>query len=214
MREMNRNRSSASVSSHQWPAESFGTDTMSDGYERARDLHEAPLTPKSLLTPSTGTAEEMTNQDIKETCGPASGMLNSVFPFSKDSVTHASDTSGSFTSPAFTTSSCGKEAVPTYSSGGFGQSPLKKNQWECQVCLVQNESTARNCASCQSPNPDTWETRGVRVTESAASLKANGSAAQEKFGSAFAEKESQGDGKICLVRNEPTAQSISSAILL
>ncbi|XP_040514928.1 E3 SUMO-protein ligase RanBP2-like isoform X3 [Gallus gallus] len=206
MREMNRNRSSASVSSHQWPAESFGTDTMSDGYERARDLHEAPLTPKSLLTPSTGTAEEMTNQDIKETCGPASGMLNSVFPFSKDSVTHASDTSGSFTSPAFTTSSCGKEAVPTYSSGGFGQSPLKKNQWECQVCLVQNESTARNCASCQSPNPDTWETRGVRVTESAASLKANGSAAQEKFGSAFAEKESQGDGKICLVRNEPTAR--------
>ncbi|XP_040513559.1 E3 SUMO-protein ligase RanBP2 isoform X41 [Gallus gallus] len=205
MREMNRNRSSASVSSRQRPAACCGTDTMSDGYRRARDLHEAPLTPKSLLTPSTGTAEETRNQDIKETCGSTSGMWNSVFRFSKDSVTHASDTSGSFTSPAFTTSSCGKEAIPTYSSGGFGQSPLKKSQWECKVCLVQNEATARNCASCQSPNPDTWETRGIPVTESAASLKASGSAAQEKCGSAFTKKEGQGDCKICLVRNEPSA---------
>ena len=129
MREMNRNRSSASVSSRQRPAACCGTDTMSDGYRRARDLHEAPLTPKSLLTPSTGTAEETRNQDIKETCGSTSGMWKSVFRFSKDCVTHASDTSGSFTSPAFTTSSCGKEAIPTYSSGGFGQSPLKKSQW-------------------------------------------------------------------------------------
>eukprot|EP00076_Gallus_gallus_P036900 XP_025002438.1 E3 SUMO-protein ligase RanBP2-like isoform X15 [Gallus gallus] len=205
MREMNRNRSSASVSSRQRPAACCGTDTMSDGYRRARDLHEAPLTPKSLLTPSTGTAEETRNQDIKETCGSTSGMWNSVFRFSKDSVTHASDTSGSFTSPAFTTSSCGKEAIPTYSSGGFGQSPLKKSQWECKVCLVQNEATARNCASCQSPNQDTWETRGIPVTESAASLKASGSAAQEKCGSAFTKKEGQGDCKICLVRNEPSA---------
>eukprot|EP00076_Gallus_gallus_P036911 XP_025002449.1 E3 SUMO-protein ligase RanBP2-like isoform X25 [Gallus gallus] len=205
MREMNRNRSSASVSSRQWPAACCGTDTMSDGYQRARDLHAAPLTPKSLLTPSTGTAEETRNQDIKETCGSTSGMWNSVFRFSKDSVTHASDTSGSFTSPAFTTSSCGKEAIPTYSSGGFGQSPLKKSQWECKVCLVQNEATARNCASCQSPNQDTWETRGIPVTESAASLKASGSAAQEKCGSAFTKKEGQGDCKICLVRNEPSA---------
>ena len=178
---------------------------MSDGYRRARDLHEAPLTPKSLLTPSTGTAEETRNQDIKETCGSTSGMWNSVFRFSKDCVTHASDTSGSFTSPAFTTSSCGKEAIPTYSSGGFGQSPLKKSQWECKVCLVQNEATARNCASCQSPNPDTWETCGIPITESAASLKASGSAAQEKCGSAFTKKEGQGDCKICLVRNEPSA---------
>eukprot|EP00076_Gallus_gallus_P036916 XP_025002454.1 E3 SUMO-protein ligase RanBP2-like isoform X31 [Gallus gallus] len=205
MREMNRNRSSASVSSHQRPAACCGTDTMSDGYRRARDLHEAPLTPKSLLTPSTGTAEETRNQDIKETCGSTSGMWNSVFRFSKDSVTHASDTSGSFTSPAFTTSSCGKEAIPTYSSGGFGQSPLKKSQWECKVCLVQNEATARNCASCQRPNPDTWETCGIPITESAASLKASGSAAQEKCGSAFTKKEGQGDCKICLVRNEPSA---------
>ncbi|XP_040513563.1 ranBP2-like and GRIP domain-containing protein 3 [Gallus gallus] len=44
MREMNRNRSTASVSSHHWPAESSGTDTVSDGYQRAQNLHEAPLT--------------------------------------------------------------------------------------------------------------------------------------------------------------------------
>jgi len=49
MREMNRNRSTASVSSHHWPAESSGTDTVSDGYQRAQNLHEAPLTGELIL---------------------------------------------------------------------------------------------------------------------------------------------------------------------
>ncbi|POI26802.1 hypothetical protein CIB84_009447, partial [Bambusicola thoracicus] len=159
------------------------------------------------MTQSTGTAKETTNQDVKESSGSTLGILNSVFQFSKDSVTSESDSKGSFTSTstAPTTFSFGKEAIQTYSSGGFGQSPLKKNQWECKVCLVRNEATAKNCASCQSPNPDTWETRGIPATESAASLKASGGAAQEKFGSAFAKKEGQWDCNICFVRNEPTA---------
>ncbi|XP_040513554.1 E3 SUMO-protein ligase RanBP2 isoform X37 [Gallus gallus] len=159
------------------------------------------------MAQSTGTAKETTNQDVKESSGSTLGILNSVFQFSKDSVTSESDSKGSFTSTstAPATFSFGKEAIQTYSSGGFGQSPLKKNQWECKVCLVRNEATAKNCASCQSPNPDTWETRGIPVTESAASLKASGSATQEKFGSAFAKKEGQWDCNICSVRNEPTA---------
>uniref|UniRef100_H9H0Z6 RAN binding protein 2 n=1 Tax=Meleagris gallopavo TaxID=9103 RepID=H9H0Z6_MELGA len=35
--------SNVSVSSHWWPAESYKTDTVSDGYRRAKHLHEAPL---------------------------------------------------------------------------------------------------------------------------------------------------------------------------
>uniref|UniRef100_A0A8C3LRA8 E3 SUMO-protein ligase RanBP2 n=1 Tax=Chrysolophus pictus TaxID=9089 RepID=A0A8C3LRA8_CHRPC len=159
------------------------------------------------LTQSTGTAKEATNQDTKESCGSTLGILNSVFRFSKDSVTSESDSKGSFTSTstAPTTFSFGKETIQTYSSGGFGQSPLKKNQWECKVCLVLNEATAKNCVSCQSPNPDAWDTHGTPVSESAVSFKASGSATQDKLVSAFAKKEGQWDCNICSVRNEPTA---------
>uniref|UniRef100_A0A8B9PZ50 RAN binding protein 2 n=1 Tax=Apteryx owenii TaxID=8824 RepID=A0A8B9PZ50_APTOW len=44
MQEMKLNNSSSNVPSHRWPSESFGTDTMSDSYQRAQNLHEAPLT--------------------------------------------------------------------------------------------------------------------------------------------------------------------------
>ena len=46
---MNRNRSGVSISSHGWPGESYGTDTVSAGYERAQNLHEVPVTGKSVL---------------------------------------------------------------------------------------------------------------------------------------------------------------------
>ena len=49
MQEMKLNSSSVSVSSHRWPAESYGTDTVSAGYERAQNLHEVPVTGKSVL---------------------------------------------------------------------------------------------------------------------------------------------------------------------
>ncbi|XP_067151302.1 ranBP2-like and GRIP domain-containing protein 4 isoform X3 [Apteryx mantelli] len=44
MQEMKLNNSNSNVPSHRWPSESFGTDTMSDSYQRAQNLHEAPLT--------------------------------------------------------------------------------------------------------------------------------------------------------------------------
>uniref|UniRef100_A0A8D0FDT0 RanBD1 domain-containing protein n=1 Tax=Strix occidentalis caurina TaxID=311401 RepID=A0A8D0FDT0_STROC len=44
MQEMKLNNSNSNASSHRWPAESYGTDTMSEGYQRAQNLHEAPLT--------------------------------------------------------------------------------------------------------------------------------------------------------------------------
>ncbi|XP_009695971.1 PREDICTED: E3 SUMO-protein ligase RanBP2 [Cariama cristata] len=44
MQEMKLNNSNSNTSSHRWPAESYGTDTMSDSYQRAQNLPEAPLT--------------------------------------------------------------------------------------------------------------------------------------------------------------------------
>uniref|UniRef100_A0A8V1A6S9 RanBD1 domain-containing protein n=1 Tax=Gallus gallus TaxID=9031 RepID=A0A8V1A6S9_CHICK len=44
IQEMKRNRSGVSISSHGWPGESYGTDTVSAGYERAQNLHEVPVT--------------------------------------------------------------------------------------------------------------------------------------------------------------------------
>ncbi|XP_009876789.1 PREDICTED: E3 SUMO-protein ligase RanBP2 [Apaloderma vittatum] len=44
MQEMKLSNSNSKASSHRWPAESYGTDTMSDGYQRPQNLHEAPLT--------------------------------------------------------------------------------------------------------------------------------------------------------------------------
>jgi len=127
-----------------------------------------------------------------------------VFP-QDINVPSESDSRGSFTPTAFTTFSFRKGAILSSSFGEFEQSPLQKNQWEHKICSVGNKATAKNGVSCQSPNPDMWETRDIPVTESAASLKASGSAAQDKSGSIFATKEGQWDCTICLVRRESTA---------
>ncbi|KAM6291370.1 ranBP2-like and GRIP domain-containing protein 4 [Porphyrio hochstetteri] len=44
MHEMKLNNSNTNTPPHRWPAESYGTDTMPEGYQRAQNLHEAPLT--------------------------------------------------------------------------------------------------------------------------------------------------------------------------
>ncbi|NXD23223.1 RBP2 ligase, partial [Spelaeornis formosus] len=43
MQEMKLNNSNSNAS-HRWPAENYGTDAMPDSYQRAQNLHEAPLT--------------------------------------------------------------------------------------------------------------------------------------------------------------------------
>ncbi|NWH23811.1 RBP2 ligase, partial [Grus americana] len=161
------------------------------------------------VTQNSGTARETTNQDIKEPSRSSSGTLNFGFQFPKDGVSSEPDSKGSLTAQSTasepTSFSFGKQAPQTYSSDGFGQHLLKKDKWECKVCLVPNEATAKNCVSCQSPNPDMWETHGTPLTESAASCKAIGNTVQDDFGSAFAKKEGQWDCSVCLVRNEPSA---------
>ncbi|XP_027496528.1 ranBP2-like and GRIP domain-containing protein 4 isoform X1 [Corapipo altera] len=159
------------------------------------------------VTQNSGTAKETTNQDIKEPSTSTSGTLNLSFQFPKDGVSSESDSKSSLTATSTAsgpTISFGKDAQQAYSSGGFGQHLMKKDQWECKVCLVPNEATAKNCVSCQNPNEDMWETHDATLTGSG-SFKASGNTVQDKFGSAFAKKEGQWDCSVCSVRNEPTA---------
>ncbi|XP_032044259.1 coiled-coil domain-containing protein 138 [Aythya fuligula] len=76
------------------------------------------------VTQRSGTAREMTSQDIKKSNGSTSGTLNSVFQFPRDGVTSESGNKVSLPDLSFR-----KEAQQTSSSAGFGQSPLKKAQW-------------------------------------------------------------------------------------
>ncbi|XP_010130136.1 PREDICTED: E3 SUMO-protein ligase RanBP2, partial [Buceros rhinoceros silvestris] len=161
------------------------------------------------VTQSSGTTRETTNQDIKEPSRSISGALNFSFQFPKDGMSSESEGKGSLTAtstaPGPTSFSFGKEALQNYSPGRFGQHLLKKDQWECKVCLVPNEVTAKNCVSCQNPNPGIWETPCTQLTDSATSFKASSNTVPDTFGSAFAKKEGQWDCSVCLVRNEPTA---------
>ncbi|XP_032534255.1 ranBP2-like and GRIP domain-containing protein 4 isoform X3 [Chiroxiphia lanceolata] len=159
------------------------------------------------VTQNSGTTKETTNQDIKEPSTSISGTLNLSFQFPKDGVSSESDSKSSLTATSTAsgpTISFGKDAQQAYSSGGFGQHLVKKDQWECKVCSVPNEATAKNCVSCQNPNEDMWETHDATLTGSV-SFKASGNTVQDKFGSAFAKKEGQWDCSVCSVRNEPTA---------
>ncbi|XP_034613967.1 E3 SUMO-protein ligase RanBP2-like isoform X1 [Trachemys scripta elegans] len=102
--------------------------------------------------------------------------------------------------------SFGREIPSTCTTSGFGeQFMLKKDQWACNVCLVRNEATDKNCSACQSPNPRNKEMHAVPLPETFAAFKPNTDDTQEKFGSFFAKKGGHWDCNVCLVRNEPTA---------
>uniref|UniRef100_A0A674I3N3 RAN binding protein 2 n=1 Tax=Terrapene triunguis TaxID=2587831 RepID=A0A674I3N3_9SAUR len=102
--------------------------------------------------------------------------------------------------------SFGREIPSTCTTSGFGeQFMLKKDQWACNVCLVRNEATDKNCSACQSPNPRNKEMHAVPLPETFAAFKPNTDDTHEKFGSFFAKKGGHWDCNVCLVRNEPTA---------
>uniref|UniRef100_A0A8C0C2L4 E3 SUMO-protein ligase RanBP2 n=1 Tax=Buteo japonicus TaxID=224669 RepID=A0A8C0C2L4_9AVES len=179
------------------------------------------------VTQSSGTARETTNQDIKEPSRSISGTLNFGFQFPKDGVSSESDSKGSLTATSTasgpTTFSFGKEAPQTY-SGGFGQHLVKKDQWECKVCLVLNEAAAKNCVACQSqwdcsvclvrneptaskcvacqnPNKTNTAVSGQQTSSKFGQAIAP-KATQNDLGTAFSKKEGQWDCSVCLVQNE------------
>uniref|UniRef100_A0A8C3H918 E3 SUMO-protein ligase RanBP2 n=1 Tax=Chrysemys picta bellii TaxID=8478 RepID=A0A8C3H918_CHRPI len=107
--------------------------------------------------------------------------------------------------------SFGREIPSTCTTSGFGeQFMLKKDQWACNVCLVRNEATDKNCSACQSPNPRNKEMHAVPLPETFAAFKPNTDDTHEKFGSFFAKKGGQWDCNVCLVRNEPTASKCAA----
>uniref|UniRef100_A0A8C3SWT4 RAN binding protein 2 n=1 Tax=Chelydra serpentina TaxID=8475 RepID=A0A8C3SWT4_CHESE len=104
--------------------------------------------------------------------------------------------------------SFGRETPSTCTTSGFGeQFMLKKDQWACNVCLVRNEATDKNCTACQSPNPRNKEIHAVPLAETSAAFKPNTDTIHDTFGSVFAKKEGHWDCNVCLVRNEPTASN-------
>ncbi|XP_053160760.1 E3 SUMO-protein ligase RanBP2-like isoform X1 [Hemicordylus capensis] len=53
-----------------------------------------------------------------------------------------------------TTFKFGQAETPVAPQSTFGAAFLKKEgQWDCNVCLVQNESDSATCVACQAPNP-------------------------------------------------------------
>ncbi|XP_061482731.1 E3 SUMO-protein ligase RanBP2-like isoform X2 [Rhineura floridana] len=103
--------------------------------------------------------------------------------------------------------SFGKEVSGMHATCGFGeQFMLKKDQWECNTCLVRNKITAQNCVACQTPNPSNREAQSVLPpTESAVSFKPSTESAQSTFGLVSAKKENQWECRSCLVKNEANA---------
>ncbi|XP_029460448.1 E3 SUMO-protein ligase RanBP2-like [Rhinatrema bivittatum] len=73
------------------------------------------------------------------------------------------------TSPGFKfASSGGKSNQPNGFEGLFSK---KEGQWDCDVCLVRNESSSLNCVACQTPNPSGKPDTGASSIQTAPAFK-------------------------------------------
>ncbi|XP_044119732.1 E3 SUMO-protein ligase RanBP2 isoform X1 [Neovison vison] len=82
----------------------------------------------------------------------------------------------------------------------------KEGQWDCSVCLVQNEGSSTKCAACQNPRKQNLSTSSVSAP---ASFKFGTSEISKTpksgFEDMFAKKEGQWDCSCCSLRNEASA---------
>uniref|UniRef100_A0A2K5K3Y8 E3 SUMO-protein ligase RanBP2 n=1 Tax=Colobus angolensis palliatus TaxID=336983 RepID=A0A2K5K3Y8_COLAP len=82
----------------------------------------------------------------------------------------------------------------------------KEGQWECSVCLVQNEGSSTKCAACLNPRKQSLPATAIPTR---ASFKFGTSEISKTpksgFEDMFAKKEGQWDCSSCLVRNEANA---------
>ncbi|MBN3320535.1 RBP2 ligase, partial [Atractosteus spatula] len=91
-------------------------------------------------------------------------------------------------------------------TAGFGDKFSKKDgEWDCDVCLVRNTSSAVKCVSCQTPNPNSK----ADSTKSSA-FGQSGKSLQNDLAAQFAKKEGQWDCNTCLVRNEGSSAACVS----
>ncbi|XP_058934559.1 E3 SUMO-protein ligase RanBP2 isoform X1 [Kogia breviceps] len=83
---------------------------------------------------------------------------------------------------------------------------VKEGQWDCSVCLVQNEGSSAKCVACQNPRKQSFPASAVPAP---ASFKFGASdtskAPKSGFEGMFTKKEGQWDCSLCLVRNEASA---------
>ncbi|XP_045836301.1 E3 SUMO-protein ligase RanBP2 isoform X2 [Meles meles] len=86
-------------------------------------------------------------------------------------------------------------------SGFEGMFTKKEGQWDCSVCLVQNEASATTCVACQNPSKQNQPTSAVLASASSDTCKAPKSG----FEGMFTKKEGQWDCSICFVQNESSS---------
>ncbi|XP_017036179.1 nuclear pore complex protein Nup153 isoform X2 [Drosophila kikkawai] len=68
--------------------------------------------------------------------------------------------------------------MTSVSGVGFGDAfKLKTGQWECQTCMVMNESTALECVACQTANPRLGSSEPSSSSSSSSSSSASSSTA-------------------------------------
>uniref|UniRef100_G1P526 E3 SUMO-protein ligase RanBP2 n=3 Tax=Myotis lucifugus TaxID=59463 RepID=G1P526_MYOLU len=81
---------------------------------------------------------------------------------------------------------------------------VKEGQWDCSVCLVQNEGSSSRCVAC-----DNSRKQNLPTVSAPASCKFGASEINKTpksgFEDMFAKKDGQWDCSVCLVRNEANA---------
>ncbi|XP_048350365.1 E3 SUMO-protein ligase RanBP2-like isoform X2 [Sphaerodactylus townsendi] len=185
---------------------------------------------KSLKDPGPIVSEQATQNigpreithDAKDSSKPDPGFH---FKSGTSSVSGGSQGSGSNmnntaknanTKSTFTVSSTGstpasfssdKGVLATHAAHGFGDRfALKKDEWDCNVCLTRNKESAQKCVACESPKPfDKTSLAVTSQTEPALVFKPNAENAQCTFGPLPAKTEKQWECQVCSVRNEASA---------
>uniref|UniRef100_A0A803XX55 RanBP2-type domain-containing protein n=1 Tax=Meleagris gallopavo TaxID=9103 RepID=A0A803XX55_MELGA len=233
IREMKRSSSNVSVSSHWWPAESYKTDTVSDGYRRAKHLHEAPLR-VATSGPSVYCSQlpACNSQYLRRTA--ATNVTSTKVRTNKFAQAISTDllkTAG-FNSVCVAGYNCGslerlapQQHIHTYQQA-VHTPPLQNT---CAVVFPQgiygaplhfdapsagiisphggdDHNYGLPQASTNPPLPEPgYFTEPLVAPTSLKPAESSVSAAQDKLGSAFAKKEGQWECNISLVRNEPIA---------
>ncbi|XP_069492978.1 E3 SUMO-protein ligase RanBP2-like isoform X2 [Ambystoma mexicanum] len=114
--------------------------------------------------------------------------------------------------PTLPTFSFSKETIDSPCSGFSEHLKKKKGQWDCSVCSVPNESTAKICIACRAPYPSSVLEAGQQASTNKIALGNLSCSVKSDFGSRFSRKEGQWDCNVCLVRNEAISASCVSCL--
>lgn len=185
--------------------------------EAQKSLKDSGPNGSEQATPNSGSSRERT-QDTKDSGKPDPGFHfksgTSVGGGSHGSGSNMNNTAkNANTKSTFTVTSTGcipasfsfdKGVLATHTIQGFGeQFTLKKDQWDCNVCLVRNKESAQKCIACQNPKPlDKATVAMTPPIESAVAFRPNTESAQSTFGPISAKTENQWECRVCSVRNE------------